>query len=79
MRLIHRLCPDVPARTLWEMATVRAAKAISMVDAGTIRPGVAADLVAFACRKSDPLAEILENERLPIATWAAGEKVSPCL
>src|SRR5207302_10539659 len=28
LRLLHRLAPEVPAQTLWEMATIRGARAI---------------------------------------------------
>jgi len=75
LRLLHRLYPNEPVSLLWEMATVRAARAIGADDAGAIQPGASADLVAFRCTSSDPLVEILDKQTLPIATWVAGEKV----
>jgi 5-methylthioadenosine/S-adenosylhomocysteine deaminase len=75
LRLLHRLDSDIPVSLLWEMATIRAARAIGASDAGAIRSGVSADLVAFRCTTSDPLLEILDQQTLPIATWVAGEKV----
>jgi aminodeoxyfutalosine deaminase len=78
LRLLHRLYPESPVALLWEMATVRAARAIGLSDAGIIRPGVAADLVAFPCESGDPLREILEQQVLPIATWAEGKMISTC-
>jgi cytosine/adenosine deaminase-related metal-dependent hydrolase len=70
LRLLHRLYPDQPVSRLWEMATVRAARAVGLSDAGVIRSGVPADLVAFPCESSDPLREILEQQLLPIAPTA---------
>lgn len=77
LRLVHRLAPDVPAATLWEMATVRGARALRMDDqVGTIGVGKAADLVAFAVSGyDDPLTEVLEAEGLPLRVWVAGEPV----
>jgi aminodeoxyfutalosine deaminase len=70
LRLLHRLYPDQPVSRLWEMATVGAARAVGLSDAGVIRSGVPADLVAFPCESSDPLREILEQQLLPIAPTA---------
>jgi len=43
LRVLHELAPDVPASRLWELATVRAARALGMEDvAGSITPGKAA-------------------------------------
>jgi aminodeoxyfutalosine deaminase len=78
LRLLYRLYPETPVSLLWEMATVRAARAIGLSDAGVIRPGVPADLVAFSGASSDPLREILEQPGLPIATWADGKMISTC-
>jgi cytosine/adenosine deaminase-related metal-dependent hydrolase len=77
LRLLHRLYPDEAATELWEMATIRAAKAIGLTDAGVIRAGDPADLVAFECKTEDPLREILEDNILPVAVWPEGNPVTP--
>ena len=76
LRLLHRLAPEVPASSLWEMATIRAARAIGMDgEVGTLAPGKAADCVAFRVRDADdPLSEALEAEALPFEVWIAGVK-----
>jgi cytosine/adenosine deaminase-related metal-dependent hydrolase len=73
LRLLHRLAPEVPPQTLWEMATVRPARALGMRRGwGTLEPGKAADCVVFPATTDDPLREILENDVPPLAVWAAG-------
>jgi aminodeoxyfutalosine deaminase len=74
LRLMHRLFPEEPVETLWEMGTVRAARALGIKDAGAIRVGDPADLAAFGCETGDPLREILEGDRLPIGVWNRGER-----
>ena len=73
LRLLHRIAPEVSAQRLWEMATVRAARAIGS-SAGTIEIGRPADLVAFEAPGDEPLREVLESQRLPLGVWAAGER-----
>jgi cytosine/adenosine deaminase-related metal-dependent hydrolase len=75
LRLLHQLCPDEPAAELWQLATTRAARAVGLSDAGAIRIGDPADLVAFECRTDHPLHEILENQNLPAAVWTEGTRV----
>lgn len=66
LRLLHRIAPDVPAETLWRMATLNGAVALERPEAGSLEPGKAADFVAFAVRTDDPLREVLEADgRLP--------------
>ena len=77
LRLLYRLHQETPVLLLWEMATVRAARAIGLGDAGVIRPGVAADLVAFSCATSDPLREILNRQVLPSSMWIDGKPIHP--
>ncbi len=72
LRLLHRLAPEIPVETLWQMATTRAARAVNLSHIGSIDRGNHADLAAFACRTSDPLREILENEVLPASVWIGG-------
>lgn len=76
LRLLHKLYPEESPTLLWELATTRAARAITAPDAGIVRPGVPADLVAFPSTTSDPLREILEQPLLPIGVWIDGMKVN---
>jgi cytosine/adenosine deaminase-related metal-dependent hydrolase len=76
LRLLRRIAPDAPARTLWEMATIRAAQAVGMQDeVGSLTAGKRADLVTFAvdAGEPDPLGAILLGEGLPSHVWLAGE------
>jgi cytosine/adenosine deaminase-related metal-dependent hydrolase len=73
LRLLRRLAPDLPASVLWEMATIRAARAIGEDNrVGSLAADKDADLVAFAVSGDDPLREILESESLPSALWIGG-------
>jgi aminodeoxyfutalosine deaminase len=74
LRLMHRKFPEERVEKLWEMATVRAARALGLNDVGAIRVGGAADLVAFGCEMGDPLREVLEHENLPVGVWIEGAK-----
>jgi len=84
LRLLREIAPEFPAEQLWQMATMRAAKAIQMDDVvGSLTPGKAADVVAFEAKTDDPLAEILEAARLPHQLWIGGNPTnsrpaSPC-
>jgi len=75
LRLLHRLTPDEPVEQLWELVTTRAARALGVADAGAIRVGDSADLVAFGCSTDDPLREILEGARVPSSVWIEGNRV----
>jgi len=75
LRLLRQLYPGEPASLLWEMATTRAARAVCLPDAGMIRAGCRADLVAFACASSDPLGEILQRPIDPAAVWIDGNQI----
>ena len=73
LRLLRKLAPDVPAQSLWEMATVRAARAVRMEDeVGTIARGKRADLVAFDAEDADALESILRDAREPSHVWFDG-------
>ena len=73
LRVLRRLAPDLPADRLWEMATVRSARAIRMDRlVGTLTRGKAADFVLFLAAGNDPLAEILDEGKLPAALWIGG-------
>jgi cytosine/adenosine deaminase-related metal-dependent hydrolase len=59
LRLLHRLAPEVPAQTLWEMATVRGARALG-------RAPWSQGWVVFPAKTSDPLLELLETDVEPL-------------
>ena len=70
LRVLRRIAPDVPAQMLWEMATIRGARAIGQErNVGSLTVGKAADMVAFPAPGPDPLAEILESDTLPTRVW----------
>lgn len=76
LRLLHKIGPEVPPMTLWEMATARAARAIGMeAQVGRIAPGMAADLCAFPVKSDDPLREVLATNVLPSRVFIAGTDV----
>jgi cytosine/adenosine deaminase-related metal-dependent hydrolase len=77
LRLMHEIAPEIAVETLWEMATLRGARAISQDDgAGSIAVGKAADFAIFDGSTGQPLQEILESGRLPREIWIAGEKIT---
>jgi len=74
LRLLRGIAPDIPASQLWEMATLNAARAINQSDRlGSITPGKAADLVAFATTDADPLNWVLRHAVEPSQLWIAGQ------
>ena len=76
LRLLHRMAPEVPSAALWEMATLRGARALGMSAGwGTLTPGRFADCVVFPATTKDPLREVLEKDVLPLAVWADGREV----
>jgi cytosine/adenosine deaminase-related metal-dependent hydrolase len=76
LRLLHKIAPDVPTHQLWEMATVRAAHAItSQGGAGTLAVDGVADFTVFPARgDDDPLREVLETTVLPTAAYISGNQ-----
>jgi cytosine/adenosine deaminase-related metal-dependent hydrolase len=77
LRLLRKIGPDVPATTLWEMATMRAARAIEMDDrVGSLAPGKLADFVASPVSGDDPLEQLLHNRALPSRVWIGGKPLS---
>jgi len=73
LRMLRKIAPEAPAQALWDMATVRAARAIRMEDeVGTIARGKRADLVAFETDGPDPLESILLDARAPTHVWFDG-------
>jgi cytosine/adenosine deaminase-related metal-dependent hydrolase len=74
LRLLHHIAPDTSAEQLWQMATIRAAKALMLENQlGTLEEGKWADMVAFDATGSDSLREILETDALPREIWIAGK------
>jgi cytosine/adenosine deaminase-related metal-dependent hydrolase len=77
LRLLHRLSPGFPAERLFELATLRAARALGLDHRiGSITPGKSADLIAFALDSKQPLLDLLESNALPARVWIDGE---PCV
>jgi cytosine/adenosine deaminase-related metal-dependent hydrolase len=76
LRLAHRLAPDLPANQLWQMITIRAARALQM-DAriGSLAPGKQADIAVFPVKSENPLLEILENSVVPHSLWIDGREL----
>jgi len=77
LRLLHEIAPEMPALELWQMATVRAARAMQMEgEVGSLTAGKRADLVAFAASGDDPLRGVLESDCLPAGLWIDGNNVA---
>jgi cytosine/adenosine deaminase-related metal-dependent hydrolase len=77
LRLLHCLAPEEPVDGLWQLATVNAARALGLPDAGGIRVGDSADLVSFACSSTEPLRELLERPVIPDSVWIQGNRLRP--
>lgn len=76
LRLLRQMAPDVPASHLWEMATIRGARALSLEsEVGSITPGKRGDLVAFETTSSNPLEEVLRSATTPREVWIAGRRI----
>jgi len=77
LRLLHQIAAEVSPDALWQMATIRAARAVQMHEqVGSITVGKRADLIAFDVQSEDPLAEILQNPHgLPAHMWIDGERI----
>jgi cytosine/adenosine deaminase-related metal-dependent hydrolase len=77
LRFLHRIAPEIPALQLWQMATIRGARAIQFQDElGSIAAGKWADLAAFPAAENDPLAALLETSGMPARTWRGGEELT---
>ena len=73
IRQIRRIAPDVPPQILWEMATIRAARAVGSADrVGSIEVGKWADFALFETIHPDPLTQILDQGLQVSETWIAG-------
>ena len=76
LRLLHQIAPEVETRVLWEMATVRAARALGAGKMGALARGNWADAAVFPLgsgnKSEDPLSEVLECSVVPAAVWVGG-------
>jgi cytosine/adenosine deaminase-related metal-dependent hydrolase len=73
LRLIHQIAPDMPAASVLEMGTRRGAAALGLENlCGSVAPGRAADLVAFAVTAANnPLLSLLESDALPTKLFSS--------
>jgi cytosine/adenosine deaminase-related metal-dependent hydrolase len=78
LRLLRRIAPEIPTSELWQMATVRGARAIAMQGrAGVLRPGFNADFALFPARGDDPLTAILDENLSVSECWIDGKTTFP--
>lgn len=78
LRVLRRLAPDLPIEVLWELITLRAAKALQYDDEiGSLAAGKRADFVVFPARSENPLETILDSDALPTSLWIEGVQVNP--
>jgi cytosine/adenosine deaminase-related metal-dependent hydrolase len=77
VRLLRKLAPHVPAQELFEMITIRAARALGMDhEVGSLTVGKRADLVAFDVGGYEPVEAILGGDALPSAVWIDGNRLT---
>jgi len=76
LRLLRSMAPDMPAQTIWQLATTRGAAALGFADkVGSLTPGKQADLLIFPADSHDPLDAILRTPRMaPTALWIGGQR-----
>jgi cytosine/adenosine deaminase-related metal-dependent hydrolase len=73
LRLVHHLCPAEEVHALWQMVTIRAARAIRREqEIGSLAPGMQADFVVFSSDGLNPLRDILTSPTLPSQVWIGG-------
>ena len=78
LRLLRKIAPEVPAETIWQLATTRAARALTIEPSvGSINFGKFADLIAFEVDSNSPLEQLLLEEHFPRFVWMRGELQSP--
>lgn len=78
LRMLHRLAPDVPAQTLWQLATLNAARALGLeAEVGSLSPGKYADFAIFRAEGNEPLTHVLESGDVPVDVWIAGRSFQP--
>ncbi len=63
LRLLRRIAPEQPAQDIWEMGTIRAARAIQLeADVGSLGRGKLADMAIFPAHGANPLESILDGQ-----------------
>ncbi|HEV8603919.1 MAG TPA: amidohydrolase family protein [Tepidisphaeraceae bacterium] len=63
LRLLRRIAPEQPVQTIWEMGTIRAARAIQLeADVGSLTDGKLADMAIFPAHGTNPLESILDGQ-----------------
>jgi cytosine/adenosine deaminase-related metal-dependent hydrolase len=73
LRLVHQQSPRTPPHTLWEMVTLRAARALMLENQiGSLTPGKSADLALFPAGAGDPLLHLLRSDILPQRLYVGG-------
>jgi len=77
LRLLRQIAPDMPAQTLWQLATTRAAAALGLSGTvGSLTPGKQADVLVFPADGNDPLEAILQSPSMvPRAVWIGGRLI----
>lgn len=76
LRLLRTLASDLPAEQILQLATTRAARALSMENQiGSLDPGKEADLISFRAIGDDPLEAILQSNEVPTSVWIGGQQV----
>jgi cytosine/adenosine deaminase-related metal-dependent hydrolase len=76
LRLLRRIAPEIPAETIWEMGTIRGARALGMEnEIGSLAVGKHADLIAFAASGNNPLEDILSHAANPTSVWMDGAQI----
>jgi len=77
LRLLRQLAPEQTADALWELVTLRAARAIRSDQViGSITPGKAADFAVFQTTSDQPLENLLERRVQPREVWMDGRLIA---
>jgi cytosine/adenosine deaminase-related metal-dependent hydrolase len=75
LRLMHRQVPWWEVEWIWEMATMRGARALGVEKfVGSLSAGKVADFVVFETKANDPLRTILEDQIEPKELWIGGSR-----
>jgi cytosine/adenosine deaminase-related metal-dependent hydrolase len=76
LRLLHRVAPEVPVQTLWEMATVCGARGLGLTRASPLLKTLSTGCcVVFPTKTDEPLIEILETDVAPVSVWVNGKEL----
>ena len=73
LRLMHRIAPEIDSLTLWQIGTMRAARALQLEhEVGSLTPGKRADIVVWPAAGQNALTDLLENADFPVRGWMEG-------